>query len=426
MGVFESFLSTPEVTEVLSDRSFVAAMLRYQAALSRAQANIGLIPVGAAQSIIGTCKVELFDVPKLTRESARVRCLATPLLAGLKETVALFNADAARFVGHGCTRQNLIDSALALVSMDALALVRVDVSRTLSDLLQLASVHEATPLLASAPPTAPVLSSVGLQSTEWAAPLLRSLQRLSSVARQVLVVHLGDALPTSSASALSLAETTAVAALMATELQLGGPPVCMESRHDGWMLVASELGLLIASQGRMAADLANWSRSGLIDLAPRMLDTALSTGAGGSAPGHASWMVVSAAAQRAPHRVAALLGCQTLQHDFSQGAWQAALAEWHGLLTTAHGAARASAELVRAVAINTQRAQDAIGQYRSTLTTRDAVQRLGSDAMAALSQHTRRRVAQMRAELDLADAGLPPAATQVDRLDHEAPALVLA
>ena len=42
MGVFESFLSTPEVTEVLSDRSFVAAMLRYQAALSRAQANAGM------------------------------------------------------------------------------------------------------------------------------------------------------------------------------------------------------------------------------------------------------------------------------------------------------------------------------------------------------------------------------------------------
>lgn len=423
MGVFESFLSTPEVTEVLSDRSFVAAMLRYQAALSRAQANAELIPAGAAQSIIGTCKVELFDVPKLTRESGRVRCLAAPLLAGLRETVGLFNAEAASFVGYGYTRQNLIDSALALVSVDVLALVRADVLRTLTDLLQLANLHEATPMLSPAHPTAPVLSCIGLQCTEWAAPMLRSLQRLGRSAQQALVVHLGEVPSTSTALPATLEQ---VAARMAAELQLAGPPACMESRCDEWMVVASELGQLIASQARMAAELASWSRSGLIDMAPRMADTPASAGAGVNAPSHVSSMVVNAAAQRAPQRVAALLGCQSQQHDISQGGWQAALPEWHGLLTSAHGAARASVELVRTIQVNSLRAHEQVGQYRTTLTARDAAQRLGPDAMAVLAQHTRHRIAQLRAALDSADADTLPVTTRADWLTHEAPALVLA
>ena len=90
-SIFESFLSTAEVQEAFGDRAFVAAMLRFEAALARAQADAGLIPEAAAQSIIGTCKVELFDVAKIVRESPRAGSLAIPLVESLKETVGLFN-----------------------------------------------------------------------------------------------------------------------------------------------------------------------------------------------------------------------------------------------------------------------------------------------------------------------------------------------
>jgi 3-carboxy-cis,cis-muconate cycloisomerase len=68
-SLFERLLSTSEVMEALSDRHFVEAMLRFEAALARAQASASLIPQAAAQSIVGTCKVELFDVQKLVREA---------------------------------------------------------------------------------------------------------------------------------------------------------------------------------------------------------------------------------------------------------------------------------------------------------------------------------------------------------------------
>ena len=70
-NVFEGFLSTPEVMDAFGDRQFVAAMLRFEAALANAQAASGLIPEAAAQSIVDTCKVDLFDAPKIVRESTR-------------------------------------------------------------------------------------------------------------------------------------------------------------------------------------------------------------------------------------------------------------------------------------------------------------------------------------------------------------------
>ena len=69
------------LAQSFGERSFVDAMLRFEASLARAQAAAGLIPESAAQSIIGTCKVDLLDVAKIVRESARSGSLAIPLVA---------------------------------------------------------------------------------------------------------------------------------------------------------------------------------------------------------------------------------------------------------------------------------------------------------------------------------------------------------
>ena len=100
-SIFEGFLSSPEASLSFGDRSFVQAMLRFEAALARAQASCGLIPEFSAQSIIGTCKVELFDTAKIVRESPRAGSLAIPLVKSVKETVGLFNPQAVHHVHFG-------------------------------------------------------------------------------------------------------------------------------------------------------------------------------------------------------------------------------------------------------------------------------------------------------------------------------------
>ncbi|MDB5932277.1 MAG: 3-carboxy-cis,cis-muconate cycloisomerase, partial [Polaromonas sp.] len=252
-SIFEVSLSTSEIQEAFSPRSFLQAMLRFEAALARAQAQAGLIPAAAAQSIAGTCKVELFDVAKMVRDSERAGSIAAPLVKGLKETVGLFNQEAAGFVHFGASDQDLLDTALALVTRDALALIRSDVHQAVAALLALAGRHAADPVLARPLAQPSPGTTFGLRCAGWAAPLVRSLQRLELASANALSLQLGGAAGT---LADMQAQGPQVAAQMAAELQLKAPLLGWHTQRDEWVALGCELGLLTGSLGKIAQDLS--------------------------------------------------------------------------------------------------------------------------------------------------------------------------
>jgi 3-carboxy-cis,cis-muconate cycloisomerase len=367
-SIFESFLATSEVVEALSDSNFVAAMLRFEAALARAQASVGLIPQSAAQSIVGTCKVDLFDVPKLVRESGRTHCMASPLVSRLRETVGLFNQDAERFVHLGCSSQDVIDSAMALVTRDVLALITADLSQTIAVLLALAARHAGDPMLARTQQQPVSMTTFGLKCSHWAAPLLRSQQRLQSAADNALSVRLGGAAGT---LAEMKGKGQTVIALMATDLKLKDPSSAWPTQHAEKVALACELGLLIGNLGEIAKDIAFLSQPDVGELAAAELPAEPTRGVAVEAAPHsrntATCMVALAAAKRAPQQVATLLACMSQESERDLGNWQAELAEWPSLMLSAHGATRAVFQLLSGLQVNSQRMRANLDAQRSAL-----------------------------------------------------------
>lgn len=373
-NLFEGLLSTPEVLEALSERNFLEAMLRFEAALARAQASVGLIPESAAQSIIGTCKVELFDVQKIVRESTRAGSIAIPLLKSLKETVGLFNKEAAGFVGFGSSNQDVIDTAMALVTRKALALIEADVDKALTALLALAGRHAGDPVLARTLMQPASVTSFGLKCIGWAAPLQRSQQRLRLCAGQALSVQLGGAVGTLAQMKKSGKNLgPQVLALMAADLHLRAPALAWHTQRDEWVALGCELGLLVGSLGKMAKDIALMGQHEVGELTEPV-----ETGRAGASirPPHErrqlACMVALAAAQRTPQRVAALLAAMPQEHERALGNWQAELAEWPALLMSAHGAARAMAQALAGLQVDTQRMRANLDAVRATLPTKTA------------------------------------------------------
>jgi len=78
-------------------------------------------------------------------------------------------------------------------------------------------------------------------------------------------------------------------------------------------------------------------------------------------------MVALAAAQRAPQRVAALLGAMPQEHERALGAWQAELGEWPGLLMSAHGSMRALAGALPGLVVDAARMRANIDALRAEL-----------------------------------------------------------
>ena len=371
-GIFEGFLSTPEGLELFSERKFIACMLRFEAALARAQASVGLIPDSVAQSIIGTCKVELFDVAKIVRESVRAGSIAVPLVKSLRETVGLFNQDAARFVHYGATQQDVVDTALVLATREALDMIEHDVRQAVLALLLLAERHASTPALARTLMQPSSLTSFGFGCSLWSAPLVRGLQRLQLTAANALGITLGG-------SAGSLAQmdgkSLQVLAHMSAGLGLKAPPLACNSQRDEWLVLGCELAVLVGSLGKMAADISLMSQFEVAELAE-----SADAGAGLSqAPGAARsgqmlrtphpvcCTVAMAAARRTPQRVAALLAAMTQEREPSLGNWQAEFAEWPGLLMSAHGAARAMARALPGLQVDSNRMQSNLAAVRSEI-----------------------------------------------------------
>lgn len=352
VALFDGFLSSPGMVAVFDDGAVLQAMFRFEEALAAAQAAHGVIPDSAARAIAGVCKAPLYDLPALVQAGRRAGSLAIPLVKELTAAVALYDAEAASFVHRGSTSQDVIDTAMALVTREALALLENDLERLIDTLLALAERHADTPVLARTLMQPAQVSSFGLKAAQWAAPLVRARRRLRAAAHDALQLQLGGAVGTRAA----LGEHgAAIARHMAGALGLGCPLASWHTQRDDWVRLGLEVAVLTGSLGKIATDLALMAQGEVGELA----EPAGAGRGGSSAMPHkrnpVAAMTALAAGARTPHVAAALLGSMGQQHERGLGNWQAELAEWPALFLSAHGALAALADAFDGLEVDTGR-----------------------------------------------------------------------
>jgi 3-carboxy-cis,cis-muconate cycloisomerase len=350
--VFETFLASPEVMAVYSESAVVQAMLDFEAALARAQADEGLIPAPAAAAIAGVCKAELYDLGAIVGASGRAGSLAIPLVKKLTETVALFDAQAAGYVHWGSTSQDVVDTALVLVTRRALALIDRDLGVLIAGLLDLAERHRDVPVLGRTLLQPAQVVSFGFKLVAWIAPLVRSRQRLRDAGRHALQLQLGGAVGT---LAVMGDHAGAVARRVADTLQLWLPAGAWHTQRDELAVLGCDVGVLAGTLGKIAKDISLMAQGEVGELAEPS-----GGGRGGSSTmphkrNPVASMIALSGALRVPHRVAALLAAMVQEHERGLGNWQAELAESAGLYIAAHGALKALADVAGGLQVDAPR-----------------------------------------------------------------------
>ena len=148
---------------LFSDAALLAAMARFERGLAQAQAAAGLIPEPAAQAIGRACNElgdpaasdggppELaggrFDPARLYPAARTAGTLVIPFLKALGEQVATIDAGAVRYLHHGATSQDVIDTALAMQCKEAGRRLLDALERTGAALSQLAQAHRDTMMI---------------------------------------------------------------------------------------------------------------------------------------------------------------------------------------------------------------------------------------------------------------------------------------
>jgi 3-carboxy-cis,cis-muconate cycloisomerase len=110
-------------------------------------------------------------------------------------------------------------------------------------------------------------------------------------------------------------------------------------------------------------------------------------------------MVALAAAQRAPHHVAALLAAMPQEHERALGAWQAELAEWPMLWSTAHGSTRAMAQALPGLQVDTGRMLANLERLRGELPAQAAAEWFDPALAQQAAGLARAQVAALREQL---------------------------
>lgn len=332
--LFDGIFSTIAIPT--DDAALVNALCDAETALARACARVGLIPLPVALEIGAVCDaVRSLDSAELARRSVAGGNPVIPLVTEIRTRVeARAGAEAAGAVHFGATSQDILDTALMLVSKQALGVIVSDLGECGDIAAQLAAAHRATPMSGRTLLQQAVPTTFGALAAVWGQSLDRARARLAQL-RDALPVQLGGAAGT---LAPLYPHGLEVLAAFADETDLAEPDGVWHTDRTVITELAGGLGSAAAAVGKAATDLVLLAQTEIGEVRER-------APGGSSAMAHKQNPIAAvtarAAAAQAPGLVATLLAAGSPELQRGAGSWHA---EWPALLAllryTGGGASR--------------------------------------------------------------------------------------
>ena len=324
-GLLDPLFRAEGMREIFSDGGRLQGMLDFETALAHAEARIGVIPKKAALAIGAACQANLFNVRTLGRAAVPAGNPAIPMVKALTALVAQKDKVAAGYVHWGATSQDAMDTGLVLQLRRTFELIDRDVARLAQALASCAKKHRKTPLAGRTWLQQAVPVTFGLKAAAALSALDRHRERLRELRPRVLVIQFGGAAGTLASLGVRGLD---VANALAAHLKLGNPDIPWHAHRDRIAEVATALGLLTGTLGKIAKDLSLLMQTEVGEaLEP------LAPGKGGSSsmphkrnPVDAA--IALAAATKVPALVSVMLSAMAQEHERGLGNWHA---EWETL-----------------------------------------------------------------------------------------------
>jgi 3-carboxy-cis,cis-muconate cycloisomerase len=323
-SLYSGLFAHGDVAAAVSDRALVDAMVEFEVALLSALAAVGLAPVEAADELAaafheGELDIDLTELGRATGDQG------TPVPGLLRALRRQLSPSAAAYLHTGATSQDVVDTAMMLVTRRALDLIVADLSGAADACASLAERHRGSiepgrTLLQQALPL-----TFGLKAAEWLVGLDGGIAGLVEVREDELALQFGGAVGTLASLG---GRGLDVAGELARRLSLPAPDLPWHTIRLRPVRIASALGAAVGVTGKIGRDVVLLAQTEVAELVE----------GGGAGRGGSSTMPhkrnpvgaigLVACAQRAPGLVATMFGAMMQEHERGAGAWQA---EWETL-----------------------------------------------------------------------------------------------
>lgn len=271
--VLGGLLADGEVATAFTATAELDAMLAFEIALARAQAEVGVIPPEAGAVIAQRLGSFTPDIADLRQGMAQDGVVIPQFVKQLRGAVG---GPFAAHVHFGATSQDVIDTGLALRLGPVLDLLDARLQAVVDALTELDARDGDIETMAHTRMQAAIPVPAGRKIASWRDPLERHRQRLDAVRDEMLVLSFGGAAGTLEKLG-GKAQTTTEA--LARQLGLRDVSRPRHSERDGVAALASWLSLVSGSLGKMGQDIAILAQS-------EVGEVKLASGGGSSAMPH--------------------------------------------------------------------------------------------------------------------------------------------
>jgi 3-carboxy-cis,cis-muconate cycloisomerase len=340
---------TPAMRRVFDDEGLLQKWLDYEAALARAEANVGIIPVAAADEIARKAKAELFDLDII---KAGIDRSVHPLVPVIWQLSELCDGDAGGYVHWGATTQDVMDTSLILQIRDAMHLLEVTLGEIIGTLAGIARHHRDTPMVGRTHGQQALPMTFGFKVAIWLAECLRHYERLKACRPRVLVGEFGGAVGTlASISGQGLEVQSELMRL----LGLGEPLIAWHSSRDHIAEFAAVVTSMSATMGKIAHEIINLQMLEIGEVEERWEEGKIGSS---TMPQKRNPMLCEAILTLARlTRHHATLSLDGMLHDFERD-WSSVQLEWEmvpEMCIMTHGALSMSARVLANLAVHPDR-----------------------------------------------------------------------
>ena len=257
--IFGSLFSTDEMRNVFSDRTWVEKFLAMEAALAKAQGELGVIPKEKADIINEYAKAELLDLD-LIGEYFKSSITIVPVLKAFKK---ILPGDAGEYVHWGATSHDAVDTGMVLLERDAYEIILRDMKACLKSTLTLAKKYRSTPMPGRTHLVHAIPITFGYKAAVWADELGRDIERLEGMYDRVFVGEMAGAVGTLASQPEKGLETQK---RMCEILGLNVPTIAWHVARDSQAEFMSVLALCAGTLGRINHEIFSLQHTEILEL----------------------------------------------------------------------------------------------------------------------------------------------------------------
>lgn len=361
LGLLSPVWAGSRAESMTDDAALLDALVRGEAALIRALVQTGIATASTEALAAHLAQVSI-DPRGLAVEAVARGNPVVPLVQRLRESgVAAFGSEAASWIHHDATSQDILDTAMMMLATDVLEVLAEDLGALADRLAELVDRYRGIPVVARTLGQQALPTTLGLRLAGW----------LTGTRDALHLIHALQPLPTALAGPVGTAHVygadgPAVLNAFAGRLGLSAPTLSWHTRRGAVLGLANALVMAGAAGGKIAADVLVMSQTEIGEVRE-------STGGASSSMAHKSSPVrsvlIASAARQLP-ALSAVVGASAIaEQERPAGAWHAEWQPLRTMLRLAGGAAALARDLVDglvfdedALARNLDRLRSALGE----------------------------------------------------------------